>query len=73
MTATKVEIKEEAINRIKTLIKKCKLNPNVLKYFKEDKVYYSYLTAGGFIGSIDTVSFDKNYEKFESYVIPTIG
>lgn len=60
---TKVEIKEEAINRIKALIEKCKLNPNVLKYFKEDKVYYSYLTAGGFMGSIDTISYDKNYEK----------
>lgn len=63
MTTTKMEIKEEAINRIKALIEKCKLNPNVLKYFKEDKVYYSYLTAGGFMGSIDTISYDKNYEK----------
>ena len=63
MVATKTEIKEEAINRINTLIEKCKLNPNVLKYFKEDKVYYSYLTAGGFMGSIDTISYDKNYEK----------
>lgn len=63
MAITKVEIKEEAINRINTLIEKCKLNPNVLKYFKEDKVYYSYLTAGGFMGSIDTISYDKNYEK----------
>ncbi len=51
------------INRINTLIEKCKLNPNVLKYFKEDKVYYSYLTAGGFMGSIDAISYDKNYEK----------
>ena len=70
MTVTKVEIKEEAINRIKTLIEKCNLNPNVLKYFKEDKVYYSYLTAGGFLGSIDTISYEKTYEqavkKFET-------
>lgn len=63
MVATKVEIKKEAINRIKTLIRKCDLNPNVLKYFNEDKVYYSYLTAGGFMGSIDTISYEKNYEK----------
>ena len=63
MVATKMEIKEEAINRINTLIEKYKLNPNVLKYFKEDKVYYSYLTAGGFMGSIDTISYDKDYEK----------
>ena len=70
MTVTKVEIKEEAINRIKTLIEKCNLNPNVLKYFKEGKKYYSYLTAGGFLGSIDTISYDKAYEqavkKFET-------
>ena len=63
MTTTKTEIKNEAINRINALIEKCKLNPNVLKYFKEDKVYYSYLTASGFMGSIDTISYDKDYEQ----------
>lgn len=63
MTTTKTEVKDEAINRIKSLIKKCNLNPNVLKYFNEGKVYYSYLTAGGFMGSIDTISYDKIYEK----------
>ncbi len=63
MKATKKEVRDEAINRIKTLIEKCKLNPNVLKYFNEGKVYYSYLTAGGFMGSIDTISYDKDYEK----------
>lgn len=63
MTVTKVEIKDEGINRIKTLIEKCNLNPNVLKYFNEDKVYYSYLTAGGFLGSIDIISYDKTYEQ----------
>lgn len=51
MAVTSVEIKNEAINRIKTLIEKCNLNPNVLKYFEEGKEYYSYLT-GGFLGSI---------------------
>lgn len=63
MAATRKEIKEEAINRIKTLIKKCNLNPNVMRYFQEDKVYYSYLTAGRFIGSIDTISYEKDYEQ----------
>lgn len=63
MTTTKTEIKEEAINRIKALTEKCNLNPNILKYFNEGKVYYSYLTAGGFMGSIDTISYDKDYEK----------
>lgn len=63
MAVTCVEIKNEAINRIKTLIEKCNLNPKVLKYFKEGKIYYSYLTAGGFLGSIDTISYDKAYEQ----------
>lgn len=63
MVVTKVEIMEEAINRIKTLIEKCNLNPNVLKYFEEGKKYYSYLTAGGFLGSIDTMSYNKDYEQ----------
>ena len=63
MTVTSVEIKNEAINRIKTLIEECNLNPKVLKYFKEGKIYYSYLTAGGFLGSIDTISYDKAYEQ----------
>ena len=63
MAVTSVEIKNEAINRIETLIEKCNLNPKVLNYFKEGKVYYSYLTAGGFLGSIDTISYDKSYEQ----------
>lgn len=63
MTTTKTEIKNEAINRIEALIEKYNLNPNVLKYFNEGKVYYSYLTAGGFMGSIDVISYDNNYEK----------
>lgn len=63
MTTPKTEIKDEAINRIKTLIERCNLNPNVLKYFNEGKVYYSYLTANGSMGSIDTISYDKDYEK----------
>lgn len=63
MVVTKVEIKEEAINRIKTLTETCNLNSNVLKYFKEGKKYYSYLTAGGFLGSIDTISYNKVYEQ----------
>ena len=63
MTVTTVEIKEEAINRIKTLTETCNLNSNVLKYFKEGKKYYSYLTAGGFLGSIDTISYNKVYEQ----------
>lgn len=58
------EMKKEAISRIKELIKNFNLNPNVLKYFEEGKIYYSYLTAGGFMGSIDTIDYDSRYSKF---------
>ena len=34
-----------------------------LQYFKEGIVYYSYLTAGGLIASIDSISYDSRYEK----------
>lgn len=54
--------KKEALRRIKLLIKKLGLNPNVEKYFKEGKIYYSYLTAGGFLASIDTITYDERYE-----------
>lgn len=63
MTTSRKEIKDEAINRINTLIKKCNLNQNVLRYFQEGRVYYSYLAAGGFIGSIDAISYEKDYEQ----------
>ncbi|MBI6110136.1 hypothetical protein [Clostridium perfringens] len=58
------EMKKESIFRIKELIKNFNLNPNVLKYFKEGKIYYSYLTAGGIIGSIDTIDYDLRYSNF---------
>lgn len=58
------EMKKEAILRIKGLIKNFKLNSNILKYFNEGKIYYSYLTVGGFIGSIDTIDYDSRYSKF---------
>ena len=69
--ADKNMIIDEAISRIETLTEKYSLNPNILKYFKQGKVYYSYLTAGGFMASIDTISYDPAYEKavrdFEAY------
>lgn len=33
------------------------------KYFEEGKLYYSYLTAGGFMGFIDTIYSDERYPK----------
>lgn len=60
--ANREAIKNEAIQRIKTLTEKYQLNPHILDYFLEGKVYYSYLTAGGLMASIDTISYDPAYE-----------
>ena len=59
--ANREAIKNEAIQRIKTLTEKYQLNPHILDYFLEGKVYYSYLTAGGLMASIDTISYDPAY------------
>ena len=45
------------------MIRKYDLNPNILKYFKDGRAYYSYLTAGGLIGSIDSITYDPCYEQ----------
>lgn len=57
------EVFEEAVKRLMELTEKYNLNPNILRYFKDGKVYYSYLTASGLIGSIDTITYDSRYEK----------
>lgn len=77
MSNTRNNTFNEALERINELIDKQNLNPNVLKYFKEGKVYYSYLTAGGLVGSIDTITYDPRYEaavkdfekEYEGYVV----
>lgn len=51
----------EALGRIRTLVDSLGLNAKVEGYFAEGKVYYSYLTAGGFIGSIDSIEYDSRY------------
>lgn len=55
--------KREALKRIRILQKEIGLNPKVQKYYRADRLYYSYFTAGGLIGSIDTISYDPAYEK----------
>ena len=52
--------REEAERRIDELTEAFHLNPNIKKYFREGKVYYSYIT-GGIIGSIDTIEYDARY------------
>ena len=54
------KLEQEALERLTLLEKYYGLNPNVRKYFSEGKLYYSYIT-GGFIGSIDTIHYDKRY------------
>lgn len=52
---------KEALERLTMLEDLFELNPNIKNYFKEGKLYYSYLTGGGYIGSVDTISYDKRY------------
>ena len=56
-------VKMEAVARLRSLERQVHLNPNVRKYYLEGKLYYSYMTGGGFIGSIDTISYNPRYEK----------
>lgn len=51
---------KEAMERLTILESTYKINPKIKKYFSEGKLYYSYIT-GGFLGSIDTISYDKRY------------
>lgn len=62
------KIHQEAIDRLSTLEKLYGLNPKVKQYFEEGKLYYSYITGGGYIGSIDTINYDPRYaEIVESF------
>lgn len=65
----KNKVMQEALQRLSDLEKLYGLNPKVRKYFDEGKLYYSYITGGGFIGSIDTIQYDPRYaeivENFE--------
>ena len=63
MTRTDEQMREEALYVLDTLIKRRGLNPKVKKYFEDGKLYYSYLTASGLIGSIDTINYDERYAK----------
>lgn len=60
-TTDRIKQKKEAAERLSMLEKLHGLNPKVKKYFEDGKLYYSYLTGGGYIGSIDTINYDKRY------------
>ena len=51
----------EGLERMVEIQNKFGLNPNLIKYLDEGKVYYSYITGNGIIGSIDTIDYDEKY------------
>lgn len=53
---------KEAIERLAILEDRYAVNPKIREYFSKGKLYYSYIT-GGFLGSIDTINYDKRYAK----------
>lgn len=57
------EMYAEGQRRMDYLVGMYGLNPNLSKYLEEGKVYYSYMTGGGMIGSVDTITYDPRYEK----------
>lgn len=60
--------KEEAILRMKTLEKVFDLNPHLVQYLEEDRVYYSYVNSGIF-PSIDSIEYDeRNVEVVRQFV-----
>ena len=64
----KNKVMQEALHRLSDFEKLYGLNPKVHNYFEEGKLYYSYITGGGFIGSIDTIQYDPRYaEIVESF------
>lgn len=54
---------QEANNRLETLVNVFSLNPNLNEYWHEGELYYSYLTGGGLLASIDTITFDPRYQE----------
>lgn len=55
------QMKAEATSRLMQLVSVLGLNPNVVNYWNEGQLYYSHLTAGGFMGSIDKIEYDPKY------------
>ncbi|MCI5713250.1 MAG: hypothetical protein PUB46_08490 [Lachnospiraceae bacterium] len=56
-------MKQEALKRLDILTETLNLNPNIKKYYKKGKLYYSYITGGGLLGSIDTIGYNPGYEE----------
>lgn len=60
---TEDEMKQEASFRLEYMVGKLGLNPNVVNYWDNGRLYYSYLTAGGFMGSVDKIEYDSKNVK----------
>lgn len=60
-TTVKDKVLQEAMARLSMLEELYNINPNIKKYFENGKLYYSYITGGGYIGSIDTIDYDERY------------
>ncbi len=58
--ATKKQ-KAEALYRMRQLTEAFDLNPNLVKYLEEGRVYYSYITGGGMFACVDTITYDPSY------------
>lgn len=65
----KSQMKTEALSRMRTLQEKFNLNPKLLRYLEDEKLYYSYRVSGWSFGCIDTINYDERYltavEEFE--------
>lgn len=61
MRCSEEQMRKEASSRLTQLSSTLGLNPNVVNYWAEGCLYYSYLTAGGFMGSIDKIEYDPSY------------
>ncbi len=57
--ATKKQ-KEEALYRMRQLTEAFDLNPNLVKYLEEGRVYYSYITGISW-ACVDTIMYDPSY------------
>lgn len=63
MNTSKVLQLQVANDRLEELVKVYGLNPNLSKYWKDGKLYYSYLTGGGLLASIDTITYNPEYQQ----------
>lgn len=59
--AEKQEQMAEAIKRIMLLTEKYDLTPNLLKYYKEGKIYYTESIIPGIWASMDNITYDNKY------------